>query len=583
MGQLRARPAGGSVGWRMGQWVRFDDSLKTVLAADASTAFGAQATFRQLADLIARGRVAADGETLGRLRSLRDQVPASVRAAVARSFALGQPPVELVAMFAEDEQSVASAALRAARLPSEHWISLIPQLGPGGRAALRRRDDLDRDVERALASFGATDFTLAYTPEPTTEATLDALALGSVTPVIDPPHEDVAAAAQTSAETGPQPSAAGGFDIAELVDRIASYQQQRAPSATLPALGEVDHFRFQTDAEGTVCWTDAVPRGALIGARLIGEAACGDAMADAGVRDAFRQRIGVTDACLTLGQPGMLAGAWRVSAVPLFDPANGQFIGYHGSARRARSEHLAAQVAEKSNAEGLRRLVHELRTPTNAIAGFSELIETQLLGPVAPPYRERAAAIRLLAADLVATIEDLDLAARIEGHALELRPDVFRFVPLIERVVTELQPLAGSRNCTLDLMPADPALSIACDERGAERLLSRLIATLISAAQSEEVIRITATKGVSAEAVVTVTCPRALADMPEDRLLNMEAESVIEAPGTPLLGTGFALRLACNLAAQLGGRLAIAPDHLAVTLPIAAIASGDAAPTEQAV
>ncbi len=37
--------------------LRFDDSLKTVLAADASTPFGAQAAFRQIADLAARGRI----------------------------------------------------------------------------------------------------------------------------------------------------------------------------------------------------------------------------------------------------------------------------------------------------------------------------------------------------------------------------------------------------------------------------------------------------------------------------------------------------------------------------------------------
>ena len=37
--------------------MRFDDSLKTVLAADTSTLFGATAAFRQLSDLIARGRV----------------------------------------------------------------------------------------------------------------------------------------------------------------------------------------------------------------------------------------------------------------------------------------------------------------------------------------------------------------------------------------------------------------------------------------------------------------------------------------------------------------------------------------------
>ena len=51
--------------------LRFDDSLKTVLAADTTTAFGARAAFRQLVDLVARGRVPADAMLLGRIADLR--------------------------------------------------------------------------------------------------------------------------------------------------------------------------------------------------------------------------------------------------------------------------------------------------------------------------------------------------------------------------------------------------------------------------------------------------------------------------------------------------------------------------------
>ena len=67
--------------------VRFDDSLKTVLAADASTPFGAQAAFRQIVDLLARGRIEDGTEVLDRLRDLRERVPAPVRAAAARAGA----------------------------------------------------------------------------------------------------------------------------------------------------------------------------------------------------------------------------------------------------------------------------------------------------------------------------------------------------------------------------------------------------------------------------------------------------------------------------------------------------------------
>lgn len=561
--------------------MRFDDSLKTVLAADASTAFGAQATFRQLADLIARGRVAADDETLGRLRELREQVPANVRAAVARSFALGEPPAALVALFAEDELSVASAALRAARLPSDDWFWLMPQLGPSGRAVLRRRDDLGEEVARALASFGSTDFTLGYMP--TSEAEVVALDVRPVpaaapwdNPAPPADHENILAAQPGTAAADRPSSVASGFDIAELVDRIANYQQHRAVTPTPAVPTATEHFRFQTDAQGLICWTDATPRGAFIGAVLIGgNHAALDDTADIATR-AFRQRERLIDAPLILDREGALGGEWRIAATPLFDPVTGQFIGYQGAARRPRLEQWVAQAAEKGNVEGLRRLVHELRTPTNAIAGFSELIETQLLGPVAPPYRERAGAIRLLAADLVTTIEDLDLAARMEARALELRPEVVALGPLLERTSADLQPLAVSRGCTLEVAAVDKALSIACDERAAERLLVRLIGTLVSAAQSGEAVLVSASTGAAAEAVIAVTAPRILADMPEERLLNLDSEGDAQAPGAPLLGTGFALRLVRNLALQLGGRLTIAPDRMTVALPSARAASGQA-------
>lgn len=561
--------------------MRFDDSLKTVLAADASTAFGAQATFRQLADLIARGRVPADAETLSRLRVLRDQVPVGVRAAVARSFALAQPPVALVALFAEDEPGVAAAALRVARLPAQEWMALIPQLGPSGRAALRRRDDLDLEVERALASFGPTDFALVYTPRETGLGS-DALdERGTATPIADLAQPDAPTMPLSAGDAGRPSLVPGGFDIGELVDRIASYQEQRAASPPTPT-PVVDHFRFQTNGEGVIRWTDAAPRGALIGAALIGWDKPDNIVTSNLAAQAFRERVSFNDASVVLGGAGPLQGEWRISAIPLFEPATGQFLGFQGAARRPWNEQVTAAVAERSNAEGLRRLVHELRTPTNAIAGFSELIETELLGPVAPPYRERAAAIRLLAADLVTTIEDLDLAARIEGNALELRAAAVALGALLARVAADLSSLASARGCTVELAPVNDALRIAGDERAMERLFGRLIATLAAAAQEGEAILVQAAPALSGGVDVAIGKPRAFANLPEERLLDMEAGSDA-APGSPLLGTGFALRLARDLAVRLGGALLIRADRITVTLPTAAAAGASAAAAGQAV
>ena len=67
--------------------MRFDDSLDTVLNADAETPFGAQNMWRQLTDLIGRRRVEASPEAIERLRAIRARVPAPIRAASARGVA----------------------------------------------------------------------------------------------------------------------------------------------------------------------------------------------------------------------------------------------------------------------------------------------------------------------------------------------------------------------------------------------------------------------------------------------------------------------------------------------------------------
>lgn len=82
--------------------MRFDDSLKTVLSADMATDFGAQSAWRQMVDLIGRGRSPADAESLARLQALRKLVPDTVRAASARALAFAKPDVALVRFFAED-------------------------------------------------------------------------------------------------------------------------------------------------------------------------------------------------------------------------------------------------------------------------------------------------------------------------------------------------------------------------------------------------------------------------------------------------------------------------------------------------
>ncbi|MEG3164089.1 HAMP domain-containing sensor histidine kinase [Sphingomonas sp. PB2P19] len=564
--------------------VRFDDSLKTVLSANMATGFGAQAAWRQLVDLMGRGRVAADGPAIARLHALRETVPAPVRAASARALAFASPGVELVGFFAEDELAIAAPVLRMVRLPAEDWLALLPRLTPVGRSILRNRRDLPAEVGRGLLSFGSTDFILpepnrdpVERPEPSLAPVESAdavpapiplsatpfMALGDIArglPVVEQAFRHVAA------ERASDPAR---FEISDLVARIDAFKRDRvvAPLEPIAPSTQADRFRFETDSLGVIRWIDGVSRSALIGVSLGHATLQGDAQVDGIVAGALRRRSRFNDARLQIGGLSDAAGSWRVSGVPAFDHQTGRFTGMRGTARRPRPDEVAERRSASSPvSDSLRQLVHELRTPTNAIAGFAELIETELLGPVSPTYRERAVVIRTQAAELLAAIDDLDTAARIEGQALELRPTVVPVLPLLERIVRDLQPLADLRGATVLVYPGTADCDIAGDDRAVERLVGRLLAALVSACDRGERIGIAATVA-AGQVTLSVDRPQALAAHAADTAFSIDVEDEVE--GAPLLGTGFTLRLVQNLAGELGGGLTIDANRLTLRLPAA--------------
>ena len=556
--------------------MRFDDSLATVLAADTATGFGAQSAWRQLVDLTGRRRVPDIGAAVERLRGLRDRVPAPVRAASGRALAWGEPPLALVALFAEDELAIAAPVLRTATLNADHWAELLPRLTPACRSVLRHRRDLPDAVVRGLASFGATDFVLGHDKPavaaptaPTHQAEVEAQ---PPTPRVAPPVPtapfvtvgEVARALPVVAEAMSQTSEAPQFPIADLVARIDAFRRDRpiAPPVQAP-IPAPEHWQFETDALGVIRWVEGIARGPLIGVTLAHGGRQGAAQLDAGAGGALRARAAFRDIRLEVAGDASAAGSWRLAGVPRFDRATGRFTGIAGTGRRPRREESAAPTASAS--DSLRQLVHELRTPANAIAGFSELIGTELLGPVPPVYRERAQLIQGQAAGLVSAIDDLDTAARIEGEALDLRPALLDLTPLAIRAVADLQQLATSRRANLTI-DAEGAAFVQADDRAAGRLIDRLLTTVLAVAEPGERLRVqTATKPRSVR--LHVTRPRALRVGAEDALLAIDAEA--ERDGGPLLGVGFTLRLVRNLAAALGGSLAITPERLTLRLPSA--------------
>ncbi|MGA1800244.1 histidine kinase dimerization/phospho-acceptor domain-containing protein [Sphingomonas sp. 4RDLI-65] len=623
--------------------MRFDDSLKTILSADMATGFGAQSAWRQLVDLMGRGRITVDEPAIARLRLLRQAVPVEVRAASARALAFAAPGAALVGFFAEDTLAIAAPVLRTATLEPDDWLAILPRLTPASRSVLRHRRDLPASVQRGLQSFGSVDFVLPQ-PDLPIETPIEAVAEPIAPEVIQPepvlieepadidepvliadlvaetpepaflvapepplytaplsetPFMALGAVARglpfvaeafrhaKLAETEPPvvepafvepafvepagPSPADRFEISDLVARIEAFNRDRTVEDAKPAVApaETETFRFETDAQGVIRMVEGVSRSALVGVSLGYAAQQGEAHLDGVAAGAFRRRSQFGDARLEVGGLSDAFGSWRLSGVPAFEHASGRFVGFRGTGRRPRRDETTVPKPVSSPvSDSLRQLVHELRTPTNAIAGFAELIETQLLGPVSPTYRDRATTIRTQAGDLLAAIDDLDTAARIEGHALDLRPTTVPVLPLLDRVTHDLQPLATLRGASLSVSAPGGDCDMLGDDRAIERLVGRLLAALVSAGRQGERIGIVV-RPVADTVTIEFDRPAALAAYATDVLLSIDAEQEGDGDGAPLLGTGFALRLAQNLAVELGGALTIGVDRLTLRLPAA--------------
>ncbi len=438
------------------------------------------------------------------------------------------PPGPLVFLLAEDELPVAAPVLRTVSLPADTWLALLPRLTPAMRSILRQRRDLPLEAARGLDALGSTDFALAdervdlALPEPEGEEAL---------------HDREEVQEQSS-----------GFEIGDIVSRIEAFRNAHSGSARpAPKPSRVEEFKYEADTRRLIRWSEGINRGATVGRRV-----------DRGNRVTLPHWREAGLASLAVTGTSDAAGAWLVTSKPVYDRRTGRLAGFRGVGRRF------DDPIESAVPDGMRQMVHELRTPTNAIAGFAEFIETEVLGPAAPVYRERARSIRGEATDLIDAIDDLDMAARIDSNALDLRAEIVALAPLLRQVTSDLSALAMLRGVEIALDAIDAQeVEVAGDERALERLLGRLAAALVAVGRRDERIGIRVERTAEPDGVL----------IRFDRPVDLKMEKDEEGAQASLLGAAFSLRLAQNLARELGGALRIDSDRL--TLRLAVPMAGD--------
>ena len=142
----------------------------------------------------------------------------------------------------------------------------------------------------------------------------------------------------------------------------------------------------------------------------------------------------------------------------------------------------------------LRMVSHELRTPLNSIIGFSELMRTELYGPLgAPAYVEYAGIIHDSGAKLLNLFNSMIEIMRLEGGSHDYEPMLEPVMPALEEAVARLRGQARARGVTIDIRTLDDRMCALYDPRGLATCLEHLLRNALDYTASGDAIEVDAT------------------------------------------------------------------------------------------
>jgi len=129
----------------------------------------------------------------------------------------------------------------------------------------------------------------------------------------------------------------------------------------------------------------------------------------------------------------------------------------------------------------LRMASHELRTPLNSILGFSEILNSELYGPLgAPQYKEYAAIIHGSGQKLLKLVNQVLEIARLEGRTMDFNLRTEPVELAVDDALATLRGELAARNVTVLLHDRGDLPAVIADPRGLRSLLFHLLHNAIA-------------------------------------------------------------------------------------------------------
>lgn len=214
-----------------------------------------------------------------------------------------------------------------------------------------------------------------------------------------------------------------------------------------------------------------------------------------------------------------------------------------------------AASQEEARRSFLRMASHELRTPLNSILGFSEILATELYGPLgAPQYKDYADIIRTSGARLLRLVNQVLEIARLEGGAMDLDLTAESLDHAIDDVLDGLREDIGARRVSVVVEDQGALPMVRADARALRSALSNLVQNATIFSDENGLVFVRARKaGDQVEISIVDQGPGVdPAEIPRLMKPFEQGENALTRRGE---GAGLGLPIVSLLCAAMGGRL----------------------------
>jgi signal transduction histidine kinase len=222
-----------------------------------------------------------------------------------------------------------------------------------------------------------------------------------------------------------------------------------------------------------------------------------------------------------------------------------------------RLEERAQQINEANRAKSrfLANVSHELRTPLNAIVGYNALALSGLYGDVTSDLRGAHERIRAAADHLLRMVNDVLDLSKIEVGRMDVETRDVVLEPLLEGVISMVEPVAEAKDVRLDLVVARDLPTIVTDPRHLRQILVNLMTNAIKFTERGSVT-VVAKAGDGGDTVLVAIEDTGIGIAQNDlRRIFDEFEQVRPSGRGDSIarGTGLGLAVSRKLARLLGG------------------------------